>query len=181
MITNQPNYESTLAYCKQNIANKFFENVTKFKYLRATESNRNYILDEVKSTFNFGITQNHSAQTTFIFPSRIFKIHKAIILAAVYMAVKIYTSLLETRLMASEKIWNFFLSKRESNEAEKISVTRNFIICRLRFTDIIMMINSRKMISASERCSTHGIHEQCNEILAGKHHLRGLGVMGRQN
>jgi hypothetical protein len=45
------------------IANRSFENVSQFKYLWATETNRNLIQEEIKRRLNCGNACYHSVQT----------------------------------------------------------------------------------------------------------------------
>jgi hypothetical protein len=64
------------------VANESFENVAKFRYLRATITNQNYIHEEIKGSLNSGNACYHSVQN--LLPSRLLfknlkiKIHRTI-------------------------------------------------------------------------------------------------------
>jgi hypothetical protein len=85
-------YNMLMSRCKKagqkhsiKIANRFFEDVTKFKYLGTTLTDQNVITEEVKSRHNSGNACYHSAQS--LLSSRLFssnvkvKIYKTTILS----------------------------------------------------------------------------------------------------
>jgi len=49
------------------IADKYFENVTQFKYLRRTETNQSCMHKEIKSKLNLGNACYHSVQNLLSF------------------------------------------------------------------------------------------------------------------
>jgi hypothetical protein len=51
------------------IANEFFENVAKFKYLRMEIRNKNCVHEEIKGRLNSGNARYHSAHSLFVFQS----------------------------------------------------------------------------------------------------------------
>jgi hypothetical protein len=52
------------------IANRFFEEVTEFRYLGTTLTDQNYMQEEIKSRLNSGNACYHSVQS-FVFPSAV--------------------------------------------------------------------------------------------------------------
>jgi hypothetical protein len=64
-------YKNSKYVLVKQIANRCFENVSKFRYLETTITNQNLIQEEIKRRLNSGNACHHSVQNMFVFSSAV--------------------------------------------------------------------------------------------------------------
>jgi hypothetical protein len=122
-----------------NIANRLFENLSQFKYLGMTVSNKNLIQEEINRILNSGNSCYHSVQN--ILSSRQLSknlkigIYKTIILPVVLYGCETWSLTLreEYRLRVFEnRVQRRIFGQKRDEETGENCIRRGFVICTLR-------------------------------------------------
>jgi hypothetical protein len=127
----------------KKIANRCFENVTQFKYLGMTVTNKNMINEKIMRRLNLGNDCYHSVQNllfSYLLSKNInIRIHKIIILRVVLYGCETWSLTLREKhkLRVSEKsvLRRIFGSKRNEvmGGCRKLNcIMRSFVTCTLR-------------------------------------------------